>query len=177
MHMCSLRFVWNVKDVAVNKLCQHLMRSPWTHCLTPYSPDFTPSVSLCFVRNLLCWSALMKPMIWTQILWCLSLGSHHKHWLIPWKNWLLAWILALYVSVMGLTLRRDCPFCVGLYVPNIKQQNERLHVLQRFTPPPTAQIVTYFCVQQTPVSNPTHRFTITTVSAWVSYSFVGVSVK
>ena len=110
--MCSLLFVWNVKDAAVSTVCQQSMCSPWTHCLTPNSPDFTPS-------------DFFVP--WGTFCAFSTHGTHNLHantiahfthitsetMTDRFEELVSGWGIISDVSVMGLTLRENCPVCVG----------------------------------------------------------------
>jgi hypothetical protein len=149
--MCSLRFVWNIKDAAVSAVRQQSMCSPWTHCLTPNSPDFTPSdfsvswgtfcaFSTRETHNLHANVTVHFTQITSQ-----TLSDRLEELASGWD--------ISSVSVKGLTVREKCPVCVGCMcqILNSRMEEAMFYKVSLFF---TTQIGTYFCIQGAPGSNP-----------------------
>jgi hypothetical protein len=150
--MCSLRFVWNVKNAAVSTVCKQSMCSPWTHCLTPNSTDFTPSDFF---------------VTWVTFYAFITHETHTLHGNIivnftqitsetltdRLEELASGWVIISDVSVMGFTLREICPVRVGCMcqILNNRMEEVMFYNVSLFF---TAQVGTYFSIQETPGSNP-----------------------
>jgi hypothetical protein len=110
--MCSLRFVWKVKDAALIKVCQQPMCSPWTHCLTPKSPDFKPSDFFVSWGTFCAFSTHETHDLHANVIVRFTRISSET--LIDTLEVKApGWDISSDVSVMGLTLWENCPVCVG----------------------------------------------------------------
>lgn len=130
--MCNLRFVRNVKDGAVSTVRQQSMCSPWTHCLTPNSPDFAPSDFFVSWGTFCAFSTLETHNLhanitvhFTQI--TSETLTDRLEELAP------GWDISFDCVRSGAHVARKLSRLCGLHVPNIKQQNGRYSVLQRLT--------------------------------------------
>ena len=64
------------------------------------------------------------------------------------------WDISCVVSIMGLTVRENCPVCVGCMCQILNNRMEEVMFYNVSLFFFTTQIGTYFCIQETPGSNP-----------------------